>query len=283
MLGNNKTVKYPRKGYARRRIDLSAYLPACAKTTLGVLIIAGLSMVCVFGYSVVTQCDYLKAKKVYVSGEKQLSKQEVLAQAKVTSGMNILFANLGVMRKRLLAHPDIISADVGRIFPDTLYINIKEQQPLAIVDFENKYVMNTQGDIYKKYSGTASTALPEVSGLLYSDFFQDTGKKPNPHLAVLQILTTDKKDLETHFGGPIDKIHVDRQMGITLFTKAPVRKIKLGYGDYRKKIADLNTVFDYMERTYQITAFRSVDMMKNDCVVLSPEMRKESDTKREEV
>ena len=283
-MGNKKNIRYPRTRYARRRIKLSSYLPVCTKILSGILMVVGLSFVCVFGYSVVTQCDYLKAETVYVSGEHQLSKEDVLAQAKVGVGVNILFANLGVMRKRLLAHPDIISADVGRRFPNTLYINIKEQQALAIVDFENRYVMNTQGDIYKKYSGTERlNHLPEVSGLLYSDFFQETGRKPNPHIAVMQILKTDKKDLETYFGGPIEKIHVDRQMGITLYTKEPVRKIKLGYGDYAKKIRTLVDVLDYMESKYQKTAFCAADMMKRDCVVLSPILLKESDTKSEEV
>ena len=283
MLGSKKKVKYSRIRNSRRKLNLSSYIPMALKILFGVWGVTCLTLICVFGYGVVTQCDYLKAKKIYVSGEKHLSKEDVLIQAKVTPGINILFANLGVMRKRLLAHPDIIFADVGRIFPNTLYINIKEQHPLAIVDFENKYVMNTQGEIYKKYSVADSIDLPEVSGLSYSDFCPETGRKPNPHLAVMQILRIDKKDLEKHFGGLIKKIHVDRQTGITLYTNASVGKIKLGYGDYGKKISTLNTVLKYMEDQYQIAKFRAVDMMKNDCVVLSPILLKESEIKREEV
>ena len=283
MLGSKKQKIYSRTRYSRRKVNLSGWGRFGAKALSGVFIMAFLSLVCVFGYSVITQCDYLKADKIYVTGEKQLSKQDVLKQAKAAPGINILAANLGVVRKRLLAHPDIIAADVGRVFPKTLYINIEEHQPLAIVDFENRYVMNTQGEIYKKYNGAEPAGLPLVTGLSFSDFGKDTGRKPNPHRAVMQILKLAPHDRVECFEGTIKEIHVDRQMGITLYMQEPDRVIKLGYGDYREKLNTLHAVLKHMEGKYHLTGFCSVDMMKNDCVVLSPISIKASDLNSEEV
>ena len=280
---NNRKIKKVRSRPVKGKINFAFFAVSGAKLLAGALIIVGLSLVCAFGYSVITQCDYLKAKKVYVSGAAQVSKETILKQAKMKPGVNILAANLRVVQKRLLVHPDIIKAEVGRIFPNILYIHVKEHQPLAIVDFENQYVMNTEGEIYKKCHKHCAGNLPVVTGLAFSDFSQPAERKKNPYTALMQILKWDRDELRRIMNGPIKRIHVDGQMGISIIPHPPGTVLKLGYGHYEKKIQTLKKVLNHMNNNHHLNAFRVIDMMKTDRVILSPVLLKESDLNSKEV
>ena len=285
MLGNRQKRRYTRHRSMRRERDYAGYAVAIARLASGAMLLSGLSLLCVLAYSVIVQCDYLNARQIDVTGNRSLSRDDVLAQAKVGTGTNIMAANLGVIRKRLLAHADIVSADVGRVFPDRLKIRIKEQQPLAVVYFENKYMMNTDGEIYKKYRYTQKDRFPVVTGLLFSDFEKGSGlnRKDQPYGAVMRILKLIRQNRHNRFCKAVKTIQVDRQMGITLKTIKPDCTVKLGFGDYEKKMDTLETVLAVMAKKYHQHTFCAVDMMRTDRVVLRPVMPDAFETDGEEV
>jgi cell division protein FtsQ len=69
---------------------------------------------------------------VAVSGEKHLSREEILAAAGVTSRSSLLFFDVADARVRLLTNPWIAEATVQKLLPDHLVISISERAAFAL-------------------------------------------------------------------------------------------------------------------------------------------------------
>ncbi len=67
-----------------------------------------------------------------VTGQNQLTKEEVLASARVTGRSSLLFLDADATRERLKANSWIADATVRKLLPGQLQIEIKEREPFAL-------------------------------------------------------------------------------------------------------------------------------------------------------
>jgi cell division protein FtsQ len=278
---NNLQSVYRQRRARRKKIDLFLYMAVGVKALSGFLITVCLSVALVFVYSFITQCDYFRAETVDVKGIQRLGRMEVLNQAGITDGVNILSVNLGTVQKRLSAHSDIYTAEIQRTLPRGLTLVIQEQSPLAVVDWGEKYLMNVQGMIYKKWKGDIPKDIPLVTGLDFSDF-EDPRNSENSMRTVLNLLRSKQVFLEKSGMEPLVAVHVDRLMGITL-KFAGNRVLKLGYGHYDKKWARLDRVLNFMRNEYEFKTFDAIDLSNANRVVLKPVKPEAAIHKDEEV
>lgn len=257
-----------------------------------------ISLVFIFGYAFLTQCEYFKAENVIVSGTKRLSEKEILNQTDIKKGMNILSLNLTTARKRLLAHSWISEAEVSREFPSKITIRIREHEPLAILDIGRRFLINTRGEIFKERLPSDPGNLPIITGLKYSDLHipdthtADRGDDPDPtgiggsrsidqrlahnspFEAVMDVLNLGKRSGSILPNSLIKRIQVDREIGLTLyaayFGPDRIRAIKLGYNDYPGKYDLLKTVLFHMEKRDNFPDFESIDLINVNRVVVNP-------------
>ena len=71
--------------------------------------------------------------EIALTGEHQLSREEILALAGITGRSSLLFLDAAHARARLLANPWIAEATVLKLYPDRLRIGIKERARLRAV------------------------------------------------------------------------------------------------------------------------------------------------------
>ena len=69
---------------------------------------------------------------VSLTGQKEVSREEVLAVAGVTGRASLLFLDADAARTRLMANPWIADAAVLKLYPDRLQITITERQAFAL-------------------------------------------------------------------------------------------------------------------------------------------------------
>lgn len=69
---------------------------------------------------------------VAITGEKHLSREEILAAAGVTRRSSLLFFDVADARARLLTNPWIAEATVQKLLPDRLVISISERAAFAL-------------------------------------------------------------------------------------------------------------------------------------------------------
>lgn len=300
MLGH----KHPRKNHyktsvTKKRDNSVVRLTFCLKIFAGIVIVTVTSFAFIFGYDLLTQCEYFSAKNLDVKGIHRLSEKQIFEQAQIHKGINILCVNLSMARKRLLAHSWIAAAEVRRELPDGIYIKIKEHAPLAVLDLGRKFLINTEGEIFKECSASDPENLPIISGLEFSDL-NIPGKRRPPRLsdpaatsmsallprearrtdsgqaqskpfdAVLYVLQLGQKSESILPNRLIKRIHVDREIGLTLYAFDGIKAIKLGYQEYPDKYVRLKNVLFYLKKSQIFSDFDSIDLNNLDRIVVNP-------------
>ena len=289
-----KTRKNYRKGVkAKQRFAFLRRFLVVFNVIVGIAALLATSSLFILVYDAITQCDYFKAQNLTIAGMQRLTTKQIVQQARVNKGVNVMAVNLSMVRKRLLAHPWIAEAEVRREIPSGLHIRIKEQVPLAIVRLDRKYIINEHGQVFKEWTASDPKTLPLVSGLQLADFKAQakTGapaSPPNrvntkPLEAVMQILTLGKQARSILPNRNIRQILVDREIGITLVAFKQIKTIVLGYHDYPLKYAMLKNILKYRKQKRNFPDFDRVDLNNVNRIVVNPVRLKTSGGDHKEV
>jgi cell division protein FtsQ len=266
---------YYKNSSAKKRNRIIRRLIFCIKTAGVIVALQLVSFVFIFSYDFLTQCDYFRAEKLVVTGTDRLSEKQVLEQAQIKKGINIISVNLTMARKRLLAHSWITEADVSRDLPTGIHIRIKEHQPLAVLDLGRKFLINTSGEIFKEMEASDPDQLPIISGLEFSDI--NTRDKPRsiPFNAVMNVLELGQKCKSVLPYKIIKKIQVDREMGLTIYAFDRIKEIKIGYNDYPNKYDRLKNILVHLKKRQGFSHLESIDLNNLNRIVIHP-TKKES-------
>jgi cell division protein FtsQ len=275
-------MKKKKVGIKHRRSNCSKSMLACqkerkqarvmwmVKSISGVAALLFISFVFIFGHDFITQCTYFEAAKVEVAGNKRLSTATVRRQAQIEVGTNILAINMKMARKRLLAYTWIAEAEVRREFPNKIYIHIQEHEPLAVLDLGRKLTINRQGVIFKTHSSDPMRRLPVVTGLTYADINVTGQPRSRAYSAVMEILNLSHKAKAVFPAQRLTRIHLDREIGATLYTAKGRQAIKLGYGQYEEKYDRLKNVIYYLDSKKNFNGFESIDLNDLNRVIVDP-------------
>ncbi len=236
----------------------------------GLLLVGAMSLVLIFGYDVLTQCDYFKGRRIVVQGAHRLKRAEILRQAGVRPGMNILAVNLPLVRKRLLAHPWVAEAQARRELPDTLVLRIREQQPMAVVDLGRPFLINRDGQIFKALEKKDPHDLPRITGLGFGDFSVEGLPTTRPFQAVMAVLRLGNAPGSVLPNADIRRIAVDRDCGLTLLVDDGRREIRLGFENYQRKYRRLAVILGFLEKNAAVSDYAWVDIQNINRVVVSP-------------
>ena len=286
MLGINQPKKNrfkKKKSVGNSAMTLKQSIRILFKSTFLALMMVGMSLMFIFIHDVLTQCDYFKAEMITVEGGQRLTPDQILETAEIAEGVNLVSLNLKMIRKRLLAHPWIAEADIRRTFPGSIAIHIREQEPLAVLDFGKQFLINHSGVIFKEAQGNEIADMPVMSGIDYSDWTSTKTPETKVFVSVLEVLNIGKTAETVLPNTLIKKINVDREIGLTLETDGPARTIQLGYGDYHKKYSRLGKIFSYVEQDEEIEFIEVVDLRNPDHIVARPGKEKLSENDKKEV
>jgi len=253
------------------------------KIVSGLSLVAVMSFAFIFGYDLFTQSGYFKTVYLNVQGCKTLDEKAVITQAKLSPGLNIFSVNLSTTRKRLLAHPWISEAEVSREIPSGICIRIKEHEPLAIIDINRKFLLNTQGELFKEWEVSDPVNLPVVDGLAFSDL--NVGARPysQPFTAVMTVLKLGQTKGSVLTNKEIRKIEVDKDIGLTVYANNNFGALKLGYDDYPSKYKRLQEVLFYLKKNQKIPILNSIDLNNPNRIVVNLNLKNKPATGHKEV
>lgn len=180
--------------------------------------------------------DTLFIKNVVVTGKlKRIQRDDVIVLSQITKQDKLFSINLLDIKKKILKHPWVEDVHLRREFPDTIQIDIKERQPLALLKVANEfYIVDHLGKAFKTYNNEKDLDLPIISG------FQKSFVDQYPELArtylksVLQFYK-NLKQKPFYQNNPISEIHHDPVFGFTVFTQNEVLEIYYGRSDILQK------------------------------------------------
>jgi len=277
--------KKPRKNIRRgkknnRHIKFFQRLKFGFNVCVGIIVLAATTCVFIIVHDVLTHSEYFKAEKLTIKGSERLAREQIVRQAQVHAGVNILAVNLSLTRRRLLEHPWIAEAEVSREIPSGLSIQIQEHTPMAVIDVGRKLLINRQGEIFKEWDSSDPTHLPVISGLDLTDFRIHGHPTPierrgepeaaAPVAAVMRVLQMGEENGSILPNRFIKQIQVDRQIGLTLYVFDSAKKIKLGFDNYAGKYHLLANLFEYLKRQRRFADFKRIDLNNVERVVVNP-------------
>ncbi len=128
---------------------------------------AGLAYGVVRTSAVAAHAHVLEIEKVTVRGNQRLAKGEVLAILSGLRGENLVWTDLDVWRKRLMASPWVRDASLRRSLPSTIDVVVSERLPIGIGRIHaDLYLVDERGVIIDQYGPQyADLDLPIIDGL----------------------------------------------------------------------------------------------------------------------
>jgi cell division protein FtsQ len=172
--------RFPRfSGYSRKAARFAERLPRGFGVAATILIIGGaLAYGALRGQHVPAAIDWFKEARdvaansagfriaaISLSGQKEVSREEILTTAGVTGNASLLFLDADAARASLMANPWIADAAVLKLYPDRLQISITERQAFALWQKDGHVnVIAADGTVLEPYVEDRYLGLPLVVG-----------------------------------------------------------------------------------------------------------------------
>jgi cell division protein FtsQ len=211
--------------------------------------------------------QYLRSAKAFatrevkVTGVSRLTEGEVLAAAGLALGQNVFEVSPEQARARLSAHPWIADASVTRRLPSTYRIEVREQQPAALLQLEALYLVSEEGTVLKRLEPGDPCDLPIITGVAPDQFRADLVFRTSLLVNAVALLQ-DYRDVGLWRREPISEIHVEGENSVTLYVGQDAMQVRLGERPFRKKLHRLRGILDELRRDAARPAYVYLDNVR---------------------
>jgi cell division protein FtsQ len=205
---------------------------------------------------------YFRVREVEVEGGRKITKETLLALTVMEGMPNLFSVKLKEVVKRLESHPWIEQVRVRKVFPNKIVIQIEERKPMAIIQLEELYYIDTKGEIFSPVGERDEYNYPYLTGLTRRVLEKDPAAAKRlitKALELLKIVGQEKlPPLEE-----ISEIHMEKAFGIHCFTKAEGVEVKMGWEDFGEKLKRLSLIWsDLRKREFSAVSIDCSDLKR---------------------
>jgi cell division protein FtsQ len=190
---------------------------------------------------------YFRVREVEVEGGRKIPKETLLSLTVIEGMPNLFSVKLKEVVKRLESHPWIEQVRVRKVFPNKILIQIEEKKPMAIIQLEELYYIDTNGEIFSPVGDRDEYNYPYLTGLTRRVLEKDKVEAKRlitKALEILRIVGQEKlPPLEE-----ISEIHMEKALGIHCFTKAEGVEVKMGWEDFGEKLRKLSLIWSDLRK-----------------------------------
>jgi cell division septal protein FtsQ len=200
-----------------------------------------------------------QVREVDVEGCKKIPKQTLLSLVPMEEMNNLFTVRLKKIAKRFESHPWVELVRVRKVFPHKISIHIEERKPIAILQLEELYYIDSQGVIFSPAGERDGYDYPFLTGLNHQFMDQDAETAKRLVLKALELLRIAERERDTPLQG-ISEIHMERDYGINCFTQDGGLEVKMGWNDFGEKLRRLSFIWsDLQKRGLSVTAIDCSD------------------------
>ena len=204
-------------------------------------------------------------KEVVVQGNYHTAKEGIVQQLDLEPGMLLFDVDLAAKQAEVEKLPYVKTAQLSRQWPDRLLVSVTERVPVAIVNLEQLYYVDADGQIFKAIDPGEDVDLPVFTGLTVAQLKKDPEQGRMLLDLGLTLLACWQENDQFRQEG-IAEIHLDNAFGLTVFTRRHVWQLRLGLDQFRLKLRHWWKVLDYLGREMEQVA--SFDCSTGDSVVI---------------
>jgi cell division protein FtsQ len=183
-------------------------------------------------------------REVVVSATSRLSHDEVLALAQVNEGDRLLALDTDAIARRVAEHPWVAEARVRRQLPSALTIDVVERKAVAVAVLGALYLLDDGGRPFKRATVAEADGLPVITGLERSTYVDHRQPAEAAYREALGIVAAWAKGANRP---PLGEVNLSPRYGFTVFLLDGGAEIRLGRGDYDRKLARLDQIFEAVE------------------------------------
>jgi cell division septal protein FtsQ len=219
------------------RARISATVAPAAKLGLGVLLVLGTAGATVFGgYRLALGSSQFAVRHVELDASRRSSEREVLEQAGVRMGDNLLALDIRAAEQRLLSNPWVRSVNIARKLPHTLRVQLVEREALALASLDGSlFLVEASGEPFKAWQEGDGGDLPVLTGVTLDALGKDRA-------GAVARLATGLSVLSHYDRLPVSQLHRAQEVNLSpdgsvvLSVGARGVSLHLGQGPWPKKM-----------------------------------------------
>ena len=200
-----------------------------------------------------------QVKQIDIAATQHVRREELLALSGVSLGDRLLSVDTDAVAARVDTHPWVAAAQVKRHLPSVLHIEIVERRAAAAASLSGLYLVDENGRPFKRARMDEAEGLPVLTGIGREQY----AKLPDASAAVFREALALLDDYRVRPGRPgLSEVSIDPRFGFTLILLEGGAEIRLGRGEYSKKLARFDQILEAVEKEHLggLSAVRVVNL-----------------------
>lgn len=236
--GKNRNRR--RQDLSQRREELKGAVHSHGPSALKGLLLAGLTAALVWGGVELRRwalsSPTFLLKETTFSGLQRSTASELLRLAGLTQGQNLFSLDVEALERGMQAHPWVRSVEVTRHFPSSVAVEVVEHAPEALVALGDLYLVDGEGEPFKRVTAGDRVDLPLVTGVEREAYL---ARPEEVRERLRQALEVARAYAETR-PGPAERLSEVRlgAEGLALLLVSG-QEVRLGEGEVQAKLARL--------------------------------------------
>jgi cell division protein FtsQ len=188
-----------------------------------------------------------RVREVEVEGGRKMARETLLSLTVMEGMPNLFSVNLKEVVKRLESHPWIEQVQVRKVFPDKIFIRVEERKPMAIIQLEELYYIDTKGEVFSPVGEKDEYNYPYLTGLTRQVLEKEPVEARRLITKALELLSVVDQEKVPPLG-EISEIHMEKSSGIHCFTRAEGVEVKMGWEDFGEKKKRLSLIWSDLRK-----------------------------------
>jgi cell division protein FtsQ len=161
--------------------------------------------------------------------------------AAVAPGDKLLGVDTDAVAARIATHPWVASVRASRRLPSSLVIEVTERHAVAVAALSGLYLIDESGRPFKRATMDEADGLPVLTGIDRGRYAQ---MRDVSEAAFREALVVLRQYRERPSRPPVGEISIDPGFGFSLLLLEGGAEIRLGQGNYSKKLAQLDQILE---------------------------------------
>jgi cell division protein FtsQ len=180
----------------------------------------------------------LTVSRITVTGNTALSREDVETRLEGLRGMHMMAVDLEEWRQKVLESPWIETANVRRVFPGSIDVQVVERRPMAVGRIGNAlYLIDQTGGVIDEYGGShGDFDLPLIDGLTVDKSSRDSG--PIVDEARAELVGRLMASLQAHpeLAGRVSQVDVTNPRDAVVILEGDTALIRVGAEQFAERL-----------------------------------------------
>jgi cell division protein FtsQ len=147
------------------RVPMARYGHAVFKVVMTIVLSCAMAVAAWQGFCWARTSDAFALKRLTVVGNNKVTDGQLAKLAGLSTGVNLFSVDLTALERAMATHPWVKSVRIERHLPHDLVIDVTEQVPVALLALSDVYLVNAEGEPFKRVQAGETLDLPLLTGL----------------------------------------------------------------------------------------------------------------------